>query len=934
MASTTTTGDTGRSYVYKGKATHRSWPQLPEELIKLIGSFYLRDIVSTAYCPETWESYDSLHQRMIYATLRDGLSLERNVMTVCGSWHRALQNHPIWQRSVQLLDPTDTFRAAFYVSKPVASLGGSAAAQRQAKRHSMWKHLRHIMLYSCIVCRLNSPNTHFGLGCVNYSAPRRGVAYTAGLGTVTVCRDHEKRKSAFCGLCLKDNPSFETASLTGLLGRMMGPGMNLQSSQAFSALLMDIGCLENEDEETWPSIETTCKSCRLEWLWKKACHQAMDREAIGGPPAPANAASLPKHKAHYPIPSLNTLLQNSPDWETRHTVEGFVDMAEGTINDVLTLAREKWWLRKNTKLGDMMGQALAARRWRSLPPHMQPRHQQARQEEPRQGEYESPARIEFESDTTAYPASSPRTNTTTTATATVISLEDGNAEQIEDVDIGSETLSYERYEDGSIEEDDLDESVEDELEDDDEEDASVMQSQENSVRELALGAWARAKILDGFWISPADVWYNHDKIYKGSGMGLDQKYPELEGEAHGEQDGKKVDRRKEGWTLAVHPCPWTIEKESEAEDQRSVQGSVGSSEQEEEEETHPRWETVVATYPPTFHLCEQAYQVAQRQMRTILLPAMKNVVRKIIMECGAASFPETAEQGQRGGRERTGDPVLIATRMTIEDVVRVLREEEGVWFEGYDWLEKRRNEKEASDTAAAAAKRKRNVPGSQAKEGAGSEHEDRESPPKKRRKTKDGEDLPGGSAHDPRDASTTSSTSSEGAVEEDGTSTGSGTSPVLSTTTLQTTPSPPPSTTVEGKGKLDETGAPLVDAVEEEEDEYESEYEEESPIRIPVDPVLASPKLLRPIPYVPLSVKGFPTFTIQALKQTWREACQPLYVCRCRICERAAMAAAAAAQAERNARHEEQWRQQYAQERQRTAPPPTPVQKDEPRDDQ
>ncbi|KAF6746755.1 hypothetical protein DFP72DRAFT_822776, partial [Ephemerocybe angulata] len=690
MASTTTTGDTdtGRSYVYKGKATHRSWPQLPEELIKLIGSFYLRDIVSTAYCPETWESYDSLHQRMIYATLRDGLSLERNVMTVCGSWHRALQNHPIWQRSVQLLDPTDTFRAAFYVSKPVASLGGSAAAQRQAKRHSMWKHLRHIMLYSCIVCRLNSPNTHFGLGCVNYSA---GVAYTAGLGTVTVCRDHEKRKSAFCGLCLKDNPSFETASLTGLLGRMMGPGMNLQSSQAFSALLMDIGCLENEDEETWPSIETTCKSCRLEWLWKKACYQAMDREAIGGPPAPANAASLPKHKAHYPIPSLNTLLQNSPDWETRHTVEGFVDMAEGTINDVLTLAREKWWLRKNTKLGDMMGQALAARRW-----------------------------------------------------------------------------------DGSIEEDDLDESVEDELEDDDEEDASVMQSQENSVRELALGAWARAKILDGFWISPADVWYNHDKIYKGSGMGLDQK--------------------KEGWTLAVHPCPWTIEKESEAEDQRSVQGSVGSSDQEEEEETHPRWETVVSTYPPTFHLCEQAYQVAQRQMRTILLPAMKNVVRKIIMECGAAN------------------PVLIATRMTIEDVVRVLREEEGVWFEGYDWLEKRRNEKEASDTAAAAAKRKRN---------------------------------------------------------EDGTSTGSGTSPVLSTTTLQTTPSPPPSTT--------------------EEDEYESEYEEESPIRIPVDPVLASPKLLRPIPYVPLSVKGFPTFTIQALKQTWREACQPLYVCRCRICERAAM---------------------------------------------
>ena len=34
-------------------------------------------------------------------------------------------------------------------------------------------------------------------------------------------------------------------------------------------------------------------------------------------------------------------------------------------------------------------------------------------------------------------------------------------------------------------------------------------TEESGVRDLALGDWARARILDGYWFSPADIWYQY-----------------------------------------------------------------------------------------------------------------------------------------------------------------------------------------------------------------------------------------------------------------------------------------------------------------------------------------------------------------------------------------------------------------------------------------
>ncbi|KAK0492421.1 hypothetical protein EDD18DRAFT_460106 [Armillaria luteobubalina] len=82
---------------------------------------------------------------------------------------------------------------------------------------------------------------------------------------------------------------------------------------------------------------------------------------------------------------------------------------------------------------------------------------------------------------------------------------------------------------------------------------------------------------------------------------------------------------------------------------------------------------------------------------------------------------------------------------------------------------------------------------------------------------------------------------------------GSTTSPVLSISTLQTMPSPSPK---------------------------EANF-------IPVSPILAHPRLLRPIPYIPESLIHLPEQSSEVFQGIWRDTCRPLYHCRCKICERA-----------------------------------------------
>ena len=483
------------------------------------------------------------------------------------------------------------------------------------------------------------------------------------------------------------------------------------AAQAYNAMSLEsiVSCLENEDDDTWPGVAATCRFCRREWLWRKVANNPRDREAIGG----SKLAS--------------------EDWETRQCVEGFIDLAEGTINDVVGLAREKWWLRKHTRLGDMMLQALAAARF-------------------------------------------------TSANAAVAAA-GGRRGGVGDDRVYAAELEEE----------------EEEEEEDDEEDPELMQlTEEGGVRELALGDWARSRILDGHWVSPADLWY------------------------------RNVVPGKPSTVPAVHPCPWAREE-------------LGLDSGDAAEE-HPRPSTLNAEIPPSYALCEQAYVSHQRQMRVVLLPPMKNIVRRLVIEC--LEDVKTPCKGDCTWGGTSDDPAIRASKINLEDVLRILREEEGVWFDGVDWAERRRNN--ARDRMAIEEEKVDDQRASEMSTGS--------------------------------PTSTTGSGSSTTSDSKSGASS-SATSPVLSTSTLQTTPSPspissssPPDVTPrEGDDCLDESISTISDS------NVPLQKAKRVPpplpprrsarlITIAISPILNPPRLMRPIPYVPVTLSHLPNYSIEAFR--------------------------------------------------------------------
>jgi len=373
------------------------------------------------------------------------------------------------------LDPHD-FLAEHAVVAPPPNAGSQLIV---IQRLSPYRHFRLILNSSCIICRINYPFSNHGLG------EGRKPIRTVPLGIMKMCRIHKRPTSAFCGVCLRDAPPLE--------------------NEADGPL---VSCVENDDVETWPGVEATCRTCREEALLRRAMSNPRDREAVGGP------------------------RWESPDWETRQTIDTFIEMGEGTITDVINVAGEKLWLRSNTKLSSLLSQALAASR--------------------------------------------------------LASREDAAAAGGGGYD-SDEELS------------------------DDEEDPELLSLTEDAggVRDLAVNDWARIRILDGHWYSPADQYFGN-------------RIP-----------GKPT------VVPAIHPCPWTIEDVTMQEIQ------------------HPQLELVRSEVPSSFTLCDQVYRAYQRQMRLILSPAMQNVVRKMVVECTMDGT----------------DPALRATRMTIEEIGQELRNE-------------------------------------------------------------------------------------------------------------------------------------------------------------------------------------------------------------------------------------------------------------------
>ena len=68
-------------------------------------------------------------------------------------------------------------------------------------------------------------------------------------------------------------------------------------------------------------------------------------------------------------------------------------------------------------------------------------------------------------------------------------------------------------------------------------------------------------------------------------------------------------------------------------------------------------------------------------MSKVLIPPVQNIIGRIVIEY---STPHLLDG-------KAEDPVSMAARMDMEDALPELSGEEGVWFDGCDWAERRRN---------------------------------------------------------------------------------------------------------------------------------------------------------------------------------------------------------------------------------------------------
>ncbi|GJJ08416.1 hypothetical protein Clacol_002632 [Clathrus columnatus] len=323
-----------------GKRAVHNWANLPPEVLRLVVANYLA-YKPHAYTPASWLHPDFYYQRSVFETLRDAYDVER-IMRVCPQWHSSLLNMDFWFAACRRLDRADLLSRPTILQTDynhLQQLHPQSHQQfppqphhlQQQQRHQAasvvsstvipfrrnFNHFHTLTRMCCLPCRVNRPLGRDGVGNV------KGSITTAHFGQVSVCKSH--RVNYFCGICLKD-------------ATLASEGDHGQFAKVPESLF------ENEDFDTWPSVHTTCYHCRREALLRAAANYSSSTSIdlfsfIGGP-------------------TLET-----KDYEARSTVENFVDMAEGGINDVIKVLLERHWLRVNTNLGSLLDQAVASARY-------------------------------------------------------------------------------------------------------------------------------------------------------------------------------------------------------------------------------------------------------------------------------------------------------------------------------------------------------------------------------------------------------------------------------------------------------------------------------------------------------------------------------------------------------------------------------------------
>ncbi|KZV99406.1 hypothetical protein EXIGLDRAFT_762700 [Exidia glandulosa HHB12029] len=288
--------------IRQGKAKTRNIAKLPREILRFIFTHVLLLTQRTPGIGSAWDSEPELwQQREVFVTARLAAA-GLNLIAVCPSWHRALNDHEFWRNACHALDPADIYSQ--YLAAWSAN-AGSAQAQRKLSRTS--DTYRLLLNFWCLPCRINKPFAAQAVGNVRKWMP------TQHLQLAGVCRDH--KFNHVCAVCLR-----ESAQLAP------------QESP------YEPGVAESDDEDMFPGLTATCSTCRQDVLCNLLEHEGILHQ-LGG-------RSFDK-----------------TEYDLKLNLEAYIDIAEGDATTLCILAKERLWLREHTRMREMMAQAVAAQRY-------------------------------------------------------------------------------------------------------------------------------------------------------------------------------------------------------------------------------------------------------------------------------------------------------------------------------------------------------------------------------------------------------------------------------------------------------------------------------------------------------------------------------------------------------------------------------------------
>ncbi|KAG9088137.1 hypothetical protein FRC06_002221 [Ceratobasidium sp. 370] len=361
----------------------------------------------------------------------------------------------------------------------------------------------------------------------------------------------------------------------------------------------------------------------------------------------------------------------------------------------------------------------------------------------------------------------------------------------------------------------------------DEDDDLLSLSDEFGLREMIFQDWARNRILEGIWLSPHT---DMNRYYSAATNNPEMRTLPARVAPHHPLGAPRAP------PTLPRPFPWTVL--APLDDRRSY--------------AHVPANFYLSTPPPPSRLSYHLARAWEGALRSVLGPALSNIVARIVAECDIADrlYSQLQSRDQRDRaytrlRARCSlalgerDPCRAVTRIGADRIVEILRGPEP-WVEGGGWedagmLAEMVLEDDASD-------------------------EDGQS------------DL-------------ASCTPSPEALQ--------------SPSTMRTTPSPPPSVDGTKRGSSASIsvvdGTPVMGVLDTElepeaadEAQPQTQTQTQTQLRAPIIPVL--PKLPKPLHSIPL----IPTCTYHIGQQTklviellWRESTGGLWMCRCTVCVRA-----------------------------------------------